>query len=112
MRHRIANLFYSLGEAIDAPSGRLNGSGAGLTSGDEAYQPGDYRNTSVDTSIHLRENHPVWADFQPGSYTYAALHVGKGSRVTIFLNRKTTRKLLTALRFVDEQFRIYGESGR
>lgn len=106
-RHRIANLLYRLAAALDRGSGRVALGGDMLTFGDDGRS--DYREDreSITVQLHSREKTQVSADFKPGSYTYAALHLGP---VTVFLRRQSTVALIAVLTQVESAYRKYGES--
>ena len=109
IRHAGANGLYALGSVVATTTGRLAAGGDSNTWGDKPYEPAKADETTSSTSIHLRNGEGIWADFRPGSFTYAALHVGRGGTATIFLSRQTTHKLLNVLQFVERQYAEYGE---
>lgn len=111
MRHRIANALYSAAAWMDRPTHKL-------AAGGDSLEFGDYRNSghwadrtldSGSLGLHTRPDTPVSAHFKPGDYVYAALHVGRGASVTVYLSRTITLRLINVLRGVDEAFREYGE---
>lgn len=110
IRHNVANGLYSLATRIDRPVFEHFG--------DERI--GDDRQWASDTpgstpgqfQIHMRNDSPVGADFKPGSFTYAALNLGGGATVTVFLTRAVARRMLGVIKEVDARYSKYGEHGR
>lgn len=105
MRHAIANALYRLGAKIDRPA-RYDY---------ERRQFGDeYRSKeggeTVSLNFHATNDTSIRGSFDPGKFTYAALTIGDGQSVTIFLRRITTLKLLSTLKQIEAGFDKYGES--
>lgn len=111
MRHAIANGLYALAGAIDKRSVKLSDYDLGLEFGDQPKY-GDHEQETVTMNLHSRPDTAVTAQFKPGSYTYAALTVGRGRSVTIFLNRRVTRRLIDVLKGMENAYARFGEEGR
>lgn len=109
MRHAIANGLYALAGAIDKRAGKLSDLDMGLEFGDQPKYGDDYKQETVNMNLHSRPDTVVTAQFRPGSYTYAALTVGRGRSVTIFMNRRLTRRMIDVLKGLEGAFARFGE---
>ena len=106
MRHALANLLYSLGSAMDAPS---RAAGCKNEFGDKRRFDG--AGDTITFQFHVRDETPIRGRYDGGSFfTYAALTVGDTQDCTLFLTRQSTLKLLDVLGGISDGFRKYGEN--
>lgn len=110
MRHAIANGLYSLAGAIDTHRARLRDMDSPMEFGDEKkYET--YDGDSVGMNFHTRPDTQITANFKPGEhYTYAALTLGTRYGVTVFLNRRTTRRMIDVLKGLEGAYARFGEN--
>lgn len=109
MRHAIANGLYTLAGAIDKRAGKLSDLDLGLEFGDKPVY-GSSELETVTMNFHSKPNSQVNGQFKPGSFTYASLSLGNYPQsITIFLNRRFTRRLIDVLKGLEGAYARFGE---